>query len=104
MECSTEKTLPVAKGLPTINNDGEPVCVSSLDVLKNSWPWERFCHSDARADGCPLLIAGSLVGLLGYEAYKYKKTGTLPGMPSKPEPFTPYRANPTPTPAADDIE
>ena len=54
--------------------------------------------------GCPLLIAGSLVGSLGYEAYKYKKTGTLPGMPSKPKPSTTYRANPTPTPVADDIE
>jgi hypothetical protein len=24
--------------------------------------------------GCPLLLAGSLAGSLGYEAYKYKKT------------------------------
>jgi len=50
--------------------------------------------------GCPLLLAGSL----GYEAYKYKKTGTLPGMPSKPKPSTAHRAKPTPTPSADDIE
>jgi hypothetical protein len=54
--------------------------------------------------GCPLLLAGSLVGSLGYEAYKYKKTGTLPGMPSKPKPSTAHEAKPTPTPSADDIE
>jgi hypothetical protein len=50
--------------------------------------------------GCPLLLAGSL----GYEAYKYKKTGTLPGLPSKPKPATAHHAKPTPTPSSDDIE
>jgi hypothetical protein len=54
--------------------------------------------------GCPLLLAGSLAGSLGYEAYKYKKTGTLPGLPSNPKPSTAHRAKPTPTPSADDIE
>ncbi len=29
------------------------------------------------ATGCPLLMIGSL----GYEGYKYDKTGRLPGMP-----------------------
>lgn len=29
------------------------------------------------ATGCPLLMVGSL----GYEGYKYDKTGRLPGMP-----------------------
>jgi hypothetical protein len=41
--------------------------------------------------GCPLLLVGSL----GYEAYKYKKTGTLPGMPSKPKPSAAHEAKPT---------
>jgi hypothetical protein len=54
--------------------------------------------------GCPLLLAGSLVGSLGYEAYKYKKTGTLPGLPSNPRPSTAPRAKPTSTPSAEDIE
>jgi hypothetical protein len=54
--------------------------------------------------GCPLLLAGSLVGSLGYEAYKYKKTGTLPGLPSHRKPSIAHRAKPTPTPSADDIE
>jgi hypothetical protein len=31
------------------------------------------------AGGCPLLMVGSL----GYEGYKYEKTGKLPGMPDK---------------------
>jgi hypothetical protein len=31
------------------------------------------------AGGCPLLMVGSL----GYEGYKYEKTGKLPGMPDQ---------------------
>jgi hypothetical protein len=31
------------------------------------------------AGGCPLLMIGSL----GYEGYKYQKTGKLPGMPDQ---------------------
>jgi hypothetical protein len=31
------------------------------------------------AGGCPLLMIGSL----GYQGYKYEKTGKLPGMPDK---------------------
>jgi hypothetical protein len=33
------------------------------------------------AAGCPMLLIPSL----GYEAYQYHKTGTLPGMPQQPQ-------------------
>lgn len=44
------------------------------------------------ATGCPMLLIPSL----GYEAYEYHKTGTLPGMPRQPKS--------SPTPQDTDIE
>jgi hypothetical protein len=57
-------------------------------------------HSDARAHR--LSFVDSWIARL--RSLQVQKTGTLPGMPSKPKPSTTHRANPTPTPAADDIE
>jgi hypothetical protein len=42
--------------------------------------------------GCPMLLIPSL----GYEAYQYHKTGTLPGMPQQPQG--------SPTPRAGQVE
>ncbi|MGH8013621.1 MAG: hypothetical protein ACREQ4_14085 [Candidatus Binataceae bacterium] len=49
--------------------------------------------------GCPALMLGSL----GYEGYKYEKTGTLPGMPSQTT-RAKKKASPQPTPPSDGTE
>jgi len=51
--------------------------------------------------GCLPLMVGSL----GYQAYKYEKTGEIPGVPSNSERASTSRSNSTPsTPDPNEVE
>lgn len=49
------------------------------------------------AAGCLPLMIGSL----GYQAYEYEKTGTIPGMPQMPHDPPPQAPKPQATPLED---